>query len=202
MGGYADIIHFFIQHFNILNFFHFEYLKKNPKKNYSFLTFEYSSGGPVRPWFLLRRRFFPRFSPSHFVQGQWILFKSNWPRPMTFIEPVRQSVRLAKGYDRLAYMFDRLAYGFDRFNWPLRQNYLGWFSKLFAGDFLAELYRRGYRQDRASYQGTGPIKMISMGPVSFQFSYIIKYNIGTGLSISDRSPETVSTLVIFFTLNI
>ena len=62
---------------------------------------------------------------------------------MTFIEPVRQSVRLAKGYDRLAYMFDRLAYGFDRFNWPLRQNYLGWFSKLLAGDFLAELNRRG-----------------------------------------------------------
>ena len=60
--------------------------------------------------------------------------------------------RLAYSLDRLAYSLDRLAYRLDRFNWPLRQNYLGWFSKLLAGDFLAELYRRaGASLGRGTY---------------------------------------------------
>ena len=50
--------------------------------------------------------------------------------------------RLANMLDRLAYRLDRLVYRLDSFNWRLRQNYLGWFSKLLAGDFLAELYSR------------------------------------------------------------
>ena len=78
------------------------------------------------PWYLLRRRFLSKI-PS----------KSFCPRLMTSVQVI-----LSNDLDRLAYSLDRLAYRLDRFNWPLRQNYLGWFSKLLAGDFLAELYRR------------------------------------------------------------